>query len=86
MRRLRVAVAGGSHGAITRFATELGIGVSRWHNVEHGAPVSYALADMLVKRFPGLTLDWIYYGRRAGMSVDMASLLGELEKPQADTG
>lgn len=79
MRLLRTWISGDKHGSISDFSREIGVGVTRWSNVENGSPVSHALADTLVKAFPGLTLDWIYYGRVEGMSVDMARALREIQ-------
>jgi hypothetical protein len=83
MRRLRRVMEGDDHGAMTRFCDRLEIGLPRWHAVENGAQVSFALADILMRHFPGLSLDWIYYGRTEGMTVAMAERLGEVPRSNA---
>ena len=36
-----------------------------------------ALTYRLVERVPGLTADWLHFGRPEGLSLQMAQLLGE---------
>ena len=59
----------------TDFAAWLGISKQRWSNVEHGLPLSIAVADRLCERIPGLTLDWLYYGKVDGLAVALARRL-----------
>jgi hypothetical protein len=54
------------------FAARLGIEYKRWNNFENGSPLSRDAAFILVKAVPGLTLDWLYFGERAGLSYDLA--------------
>ncbi len=77
LRRLQEALEGADHGAATRMARRLEISPQRWHNVIRGLPLGAALTDRLVDRIPGLSSDWLRYGRPEGLSLQMAQLLGE---------
>ncbi len=66
------------------FADWLGIEPNRWNNFERGKPVSNDVAQLLVRKCPGLSLDWIYNGSLTGLSVAMAKRLGELDKRNDD--
>ena len=72
MRRLRIYYEDDDTGAISRFAVRVSLPVKRWSNYENGFPVGLPAAKDLVKRCPGLTLDWIYFGSLAGLPVNMA--------------
>ena len=77
MRRLRLTV-GLSQLA---FAKHCGLGSrNQWTNIERGFPITAQVALKLKRRFPGLSLDWIYFGTCDGLTVDMARRLGELGK------
>lgn len=60
----------------TAFADVLGITLARWNNVENGLPLSSQLALIVVKRFPGVSMDWLFTGGAYGLSFEMARLLG----------
>ena len=68
---------GADHGAATRMARRLEISPQRWHNVLRGMSLGMALTYRLVERVPGLTADWLHFGRPEGLSLQMAQLLGE---------
>lgn len=55
-----------------------GISPQRWNNVENGKPLGNDLALLLVRKCPGLTLDWLYNGNRGGLSVSMDQRLNGL--------
>ena len=74
MRRLREVFAV-SQG---QFAKRFGFSRNQWNNFESGMPVGHQAGVRLVKAIPGLTLDWIYFGNPAGLTVQMAEFLGEL--------
>jgi hypothetical protein len=59
-----------------QFAAFIGIDYSRWHNFERGLPLSIAVATLLCKKIPGLSLDWLYQGRPEGLSFALAMRLG----------
>ena len=75
LRRLREAQGYDSQGA---FAALLGVSAPRWNQVENGMPMSRDIAFRLVKAVPGLTLDWLYFGKPDGLPLELARRLGEL--------
>jgi len=72
---LQEAFEGTGRGASARMAEYLGITLHRWYNVLRGAPLSIALAQQIVVRFPGVSLDWLYRGRPEGLSCEIAERL-----------
>lgn len=60
-------------------ANRLGISLARWSGFEVGNPISREIAIKLVREFPGLTLDWIYLGKRDGLTLQMLELLRDKE-------
>ena len=56
-------------------ARRLGVSNQRWSNVTRGLPLGMDLTRRLVTRFPGLTTDWLWFGRTDGMTVEMAEAL-----------
>jgi hypothetical protein len=66
LKLLRVAFARENQ---TRFAARLGIGVTRWNAMENGHPLSKEVAFILVKAFPGITLDWLFLGNPGGLPI-----------------
>ncbi len=75
VRLLREALGYDSPGA---FAALLGFSAQRWGNVENGLPLSRDIAFKLVQTVPGLTLDWLYFGKPDGLPMELARRLGEL--------
>jgi hypothetical protein len=69
-----------------QFAAWLGVGYQRWNNVENGGALGRDLAAILVKRIPGLTLDWLYLGRISGLHFELAQRLSEAEGKGTRTG
>jgi hypothetical protein len=59
------------------FANFLGVERGRWNNVECGAPLGKEMAVRIVRKFPGVTLDWLILGRPEGLTVEMAHALSE---------
>lgn len=82
LRVLRSVITGDNAAA---FAVQIGISTQRWHNFENGYPLSKEIAFKLVEFVPGLTLDWLYLGNRAGLSLDLARQLGEATSPGKGT-
>lgn len=75
MRRLRLATGCKTQ---TEFAKRFGFTVTQWSNFENGSPVGANAAKRLVEKIPGITLDWIYNGSAAFLTMEMARKLGEL--------
>lgn len=48
--------------------------------------IPHQKAITLVVRNPGLTLDWIYFGSRAGLTVEMATRLGVVKERPLRSG
>jgi hypothetical protein len=71
---------GAGRGASTRMAERmaelLGITLHRWSNVLRGSPLSIGLAQRIVLTVPGVSLDWLYFGRPQGLSCQTAEKLG----------
>lgn len=63
------------------FAAFLGVSPQRWNNVEIGMPLGRDLAMIVTRKIHGLTLDWLYRGRREGLPLDLAGRLAELPPP-----
>lgn len=55
----------------SRFCSGLGISPSRWNNFEAGTPLSKEVAFQLVRKVPGLTLDWLWLGIESGLTVEL---------------
>ena len=79
-RRLREAMGFNGRGAQQAFANFLGVDRGRWNNVECGAPLSKEMALRIVRKFPGVTLDWLFLGRTEGLTAEMARALSEPSK------
>jgi hypothetical protein len=76
-RRLQVVVEGDDRGATKRMADRLGIDYARWHNVVgRDFAIGIDVAQRIVARIPGVSLDWLYNGEPAGLSYRMAKELG----------
>ena len=76
-RRLREAMGFNGRGGQQAFANFLGVERGRWNNVECGAPLGKEMAVRIVRKFPGVTLDWLILGRPEGLTVEMARALSE---------
>jgi transcriptional regulator with XRE-family HTH domain len=79
-RRLREAMGFNGRGGQQAFANFLGVERRRWSNVECGAPLSKEMAVRIVRKFPGVTLDWLILGSPEGLTVEMARALSEPSK------
>ena len=54
------------------FAEHAGLSYNQWNNVhKQGYPLSKEIAFKLVRAFPGLTTDWLWFGHRQGLSHEM---------------
>jgi hypothetical protein len=51
------------------------VSTSRLGNVTGGSALSRDLAFKLVKKVPGLTLDWLYFGKPDGLPLGLAKRL-----------
>ena len=64
----------------TAFAARLGIEVKRWNNFERGKPLSKEIAFLIVKKFPDVTLDWLYLGNEGGLPIRLQRELEDAGK------
>jgi hypothetical protein len=79
-RRLREAMGFNGRGGQQAFANFLGVERGRWNNVECGAPLGKEMAVRIVRKFPGVTLDWLILGSPEGLTVEIARALSEPSK------
>jgi hypothetical protein len=63
------------------FAAFLDVSATRWNNVERGTPLSRDLVIRLVQSVPGLTSDWLYFGKSDGMPFELSRRLGLVGPP-----
>lgn len=77
LKLLRHVVSGGSQ---TAFAARLGVETKRWNNFERGTPLSKEVAFLIVKKFPDVTLDWLWLGNEGGLPVRLQRELAEAGK------
>jgi hypothetical protein len=54
-----------------QFCARLKIGISRWNQIENCRPLSKGVAFLLVRHFPGITLDWLFLGVTGGLPVNL---------------
>lgn len=64
------------YGTAMAFAEFLQIGYTTYHPFEKGKPLSREAAFHLVRKIPGLSLDWLYFGRPQGLPLELARRLG----------
>jgi transcriptional regulator with XRE-family HTH domain len=66
------------------FADRLGIGMMRWNNYERGYPVPREVAFILMKKFPGISVEWIWFGMTGNLSEHYAKRIAALEEAQRE--
>ena len=72
LQRLRRAFNGDNQ---TKFAQRIGVHPQRWHHVEKGGALSKQLAIELVRRIPGMSLDWLFFGALGNLSNSLTARL-----------
>lgn len=86
LRLLREIIAGSNQ---TEFAERLGIDFKRWSNYERGYPVPRETAFLLMEKFPGISVEWLWFGWTGNLSafyrdkIDVA-VKHELERVRAE--
>lgn len=73
LRHLRLTFFGDNARAWANF---INISYKRWNNFECGYPLSLDAAHHLVRVIPGMTLDYLYYGKIDGLPYELAVRLG----------
>lgn len=62
------------------FAVQTGLTASEWNHFETGRrPLSITAAHKLRQRWR-VTLDWLYYGDRSGLTVEISNSLPSLDR------
>lgn len=84
-RRAQLLTKYYANGVSAQFARMIGEQPGRWNNVENGYNLSAAMAQKIVATFPGMSLDWLYNGVRAGLSSKVDSDLRALESSISST-
>jgi transcriptional regulator with XRE-family HTH domain len=78
LRLLREIISGENQ---VEFAERLGVPFKRWSNYERGYPVPRETAFLLIKKFPGMSVEWLWFGMPGNLSdyykkrIDAAELL-----------
>jgi transcriptional regulator with XRE-family HTH domain len=67
------------------FADKLGVSHNRYGNIEAGSNLSIEIAQLIVQKFPGMSLDWLYNGRPNGLSAEMRQALAPPGTTKAKT-
>ena len=75
-KTLRIAMGYKGRGGPLGFANYLNVTTTRWYNVETGFPIGHGMAEILLRKCPGISLDWIYHGNTSGLSKDWLKRLG----------
>lgn len=66
------------------FADRLGIGMMRWNNYERGYPVPREVAFILMSKFPGISVEWIWFGMTGNLSEHYAKRIAVLEAAERE--
>jgi len=77
LRIMREIVSGDNQ---TDFAKRLGIDFKRWSNYERGYPVPREVAFLLHHKFPGLSIEWIWFGSMSSLSAHYREKIQLAEK------
>lgn len=76
LRRLRDAYG---YATAAAFAAFLDIPVTTYNSFENGAALSRQAAFRIAQRLPGVSLDWLYFGKPDGLPLEVARRLRLLE-------
>lgn len=80
LRLLREIISGENQ---MDFAKRLGIPFKRWSNYERGYPVPRETAFLLIQKFPGISVEWVWFGMTGNLSqhyLDRIKAAEALEK------
>lgn len=76
-KRLRQLRAAEGYRVAKTFAEHLGITQTRLSNMEAGHPLSIDVAKKLTAKVPGLSLDWLYFGKEEALPLALRQRLAE---------
>ena len=79
--RLKALRAAYSYPTTAAFARFLDLPVTTYNSFENGAALSRPAAFRICQRIPGMTLDYLYFGKPDGLPLDVARRLGLLGPP-----
>jgi len=65
------------------FAEHIGVEEERWGQIERSDRISMALIRILCEKIPGLSADWLLFGKIDGLSLGMAKILTEDQSKDA---
>jgi hypothetical protein len=69
------------HPTPAAFAAKVGLSYNQWNNVsKQGYPLSKEIAFKLVRAFPGLSTDWLWFGKWDTLSYPMIQRLEAASK------
>jgi transcriptional regulator with XRE-family HTH domain len=74
-QRLRQLRAAEGYETALAFARTLGVAPNRYGNIEAGSNLSIEVAQLIVSKVPGVTLDWLYNGKPDGLTVSLRQRL-----------
>lgn len=77
IRILREIVSGDNQ---IEFVKRLGIDYKRWSNYERGYPIPREVAFLLRKKFPGMSIEWIWFGTKDSLSAHYRERIELAEK------
>lgn len=77
LRIMREIIAGDNQ---TEFAKRLGVDFKRWSNYERGYPVPREVAFILHDKFPGMSIEWIWFGTDKSLSDSYKEKIALAEK------
>jgi DNA-binding XRE family transcriptional regulator len=77
LRLLREIISGENQ---MDFAKRLGIPFKRWSNYERGYPVPRETAFLICKKFPGMSVEWIWWGWTGNLSENYAKKIKVAEQ------
>lgn len=66
------------------FAERLGIPFKRWNNYERGYPVPRETAFILMSRFPGISIEWLWFGMTGNLSQSYAERIKAAEQAERE--
>jgi hypothetical protein len=81
LRLLREIIAGENQ---SDFAKRLGIPFKRWSNYERGYPVPRETAFLIVSAFPGMSVEWIWWGWDGNLSKEFKAKIATAEAHQEE--
>jgi transcriptional regulator with XRE-family HTH domain len=74
-RRLRQLRKAEGYTLASAFAAHLGITAPRLSNFEAGLPLSIDAAKKIVAKVPGMSLDWLYFGKEDALPLALRQRL-----------